>query len=174
MRSRDVAMVLGLMLAMVGLAPSGQTARAESMNKSESTLVVRAWGEQGRSVERVRRAAKTDVGLPREVNGGVIPRAALDAELSNGIGRFLQQVRTQPVVSRGRFLGWRLMTLFPSRSDISVKVLRPGDTIVRVNGQSVERPEDFKELWDSMSKANELVLEIEREGEASTIRYSIK
>jgi type II secretory pathway component PulC len=44
----------------------------------------------------------------------------------------------------------------------------------RVNGQSVERPEDFKTLWDTLGDATQLVLEIERDGESSTVRYAIQ
>jgi type II secretory pathway component PulC len=54
-----------------------------------------------------------------------------------------------------------------------VKVLRPGDTIVRVNGESIERPEAFKAVWDSLVDAKEIVLEIERDGQASKLHYTI-
>ena len=104
----------------------------------------------------------------------MIPRAALQAELANGIGRFLQQVRVQAVVSRGRFVGWRLLTLFPARSDIAAGVLKPGDLVMRINGESIERPEDFKAVWDSLATASELVIEIERDGEPSSLRYTIQ
>jgi hypothetical protein len=111
--------------------------------------------------------------LAREVDAGVIPRAALHAELSRGIGQFLRQVRTQPALARGRFIGWRLLQLFEGRTDVHVLVLRPGDTVLRVNGHSVERPEEFKAIWDSLESAAELVLDIQRGGRASTLRYSI-
>jgi len=175
MRTRRFLGLSGVIVAMLGLTAGVDPAFAESMTKSEATVVVRAWGQQS-SVKRVRRSdlPQAQRSLSSEVNAGVIPRAALKAELANGIGRFLQQVRTQPVVSRGRFVGWRLMTLFPSRGDIHVNVLKPGDTVLRVNGQSVERPEDFKALWDSLAEAPQLVLEIERDGEASSLRYSIQ
>jgi hypothetical protein len=108
-----------------------------------------------------------------EVNAGVIERRVLDAELSAGIGRFLRQVRTEPAFSKGRFLGWRVLELFPKRSDIRVQVLRPGDTVLRVNGRAVERPEEFKVVWDSLKEAHELVLDIVREGHSSRLHYAI-
>jgi type II secretory pathway component PulC len=44
---------------------------------------------------------------------------------------------------------------------------------MRVNGRSIERPEDFKSIWDSLSDATQLVLDIERDGKPSTLRYTI-
>jgi hypothetical protein len=111
--------------------------------------------------------------LPSELDAGVIPRPALQAVLASGIGRFLQQVRAEPSVARGRFVGWRVLTLFPGRADVSVQVLRPGDTVTRVNGKTIERPEQFKTLWDSLASASELVLDIERDGRPSRLRYVI-
>jgi type II secretory pathway component PulC len=93
--------------------------------------------------------------------------------MEHGIGRFLQQVRTQAVVSHGHFLGWRVLSLFAKRPDVKVKVLRAGDTIVRVNGESIERPEAFKAVWDSLTDAKEIVLEIERDGQATKLHYAI-
>lgn len=175
MRSRHWIGLSAVVVAMLGLTAWAGPVLAESMSGNEATVVLRASGKQG-SVTRVKRSdrAARATELPAELNAGVIPRAALRAELANGIGRFLQQVRTQPVVSRGHFVGWRLMTLFPSRADIQVSVLQPGDIVLRVNGESVERPEDFKALWDSLADAPELVLEIERDGEASTVRFAIQ
>jgi type II secretory pathway component PulC len=111
--------------------------------------------------------------LALEVNAGVIPRAALRAELALGIGRFLRQVRTEPALARGRFVGWRVLGLFAGRSDVNVLVLRPGDTVLRINGRSVERPEEFKTIWDALGDAPELVLDIQRGGRVSKLRYSI-
>lgn len=111
--------------------------------------------------------------LAAEVNAGVIPRGLLEAVLAQGISRFLQDVRTEPEIVKGRFAGWRILSLFPRRSDVHVAVLRPGDTVRRANGQSIERPEAFKSVWDSMATANELVLDIERAGRPSKLRYTI-
>jgi type II secretory pathway component PulC len=163
---------LGLCVALLGSIWGGAAALADVEHAS---VVVKAAGKSG-SVMRGKGAGKAeaDKTLAPELNGGVIPRDALKAELDRGIGRFLQQVRAEPVVSRGRFLGWRLTTLFPSRGDVHVQAIKPGDVVRRVNGQSIERPEDFKALWDGLAAASQLVLEIERDGESSTVRYTIQ
>jgi hypothetical protein len=122
---------------------------------------------------RTLESLNVDPELGREVNAGVIPRAALHAELTRGVGQFLRQVRAEPALTRGRFVGWRLVQLFVGRQDVHVLVLRPGDTVLRVNGRSMERPEEFKAIWDSLDGAQELVLDIQRGGRASKLRYSI-
>jgi type II secretory pathway component PulC len=151
-------------------------AQEASTTKAPTTGVLRARGKSARIIEVDRRSQHQtfDAPLPVEMEAGVISRAALQAVLASGIGKFLQQVRAEPSVTRGRFIGWRMVSLFPDRSDVHVQVLRPGDTVVRVNGQSIERPEQFKALWDAMANATELVLDIQREGRSSRLRYTIE
>jgi hypothetical protein len=110
--------------------------------------------------------------LPK-IDGGAIPRVALNAELQRGIGAFLGQVRTKPAAHNGRFVGWRLIELFKKRSDVHVKGLKAGDTVLKINGRSLERPEQFKFVWDSLSNADELVIEIERQGRRCQLHYAI-
>lgn len=111
---------------------------------------------------------------PSPIEAGVISRAALDAVLASGIGRFLQQVRAEPALSSGRFVGWRVVTLFPGHDGGQVSALRPGDLVIRVNDQRIERPEQFKKLWDSLADAHEIVLDIQRDGKPSRLRYAIE
>jgi hypothetical protein len=107
--------------------------------------------------------------LPTTQDGGDIPRTTLAAVLDAGIGRFLQQVQTEPHLEQGRFVGWRLLTPIPPEGG----ALRPGDTVVRVNGQSIERPEQFKNVWDSMATSSELVLDVLRGEHRGQVRYEI-
>lgn len=111
--------------------------------------------------------------LAAEVNAGVIPRAALNVVLVQGIGRFLQNVRVERHMLNDRFAGWRILTLFPGQPYVHVAVLLPGDTVRRANGKSMEHPETFKAVWDGLATAKELVLDIERAGRPSKLRYTI-
>jgi hypothetical protein len=114
-------------------------------------------------------------GTVQSVQAGGIPRAALLTVLSGGVGRFLQQVRAEAKVESGRFVGWRIVKLFGEdlSSPPSSAALRPGDVVLRVNGQSIERPEQFKNVWDSLATASEIVLQSEREGAPRELRYRI-
>lgn len=107
------------------------------------------------------------------IEAGVIARAALQAELQRGIGAFLRAVRAKPAMRSGRFVGWRVVELFKKRPEVHVLGVRPGDTVRRVNGRSLERPEQFKLVWDSLAAASELIVEIERAGRRCELRYVI-
>jgi type II secretory pathway component PulC len=154
---------------------SGSSQRASAEPELNAAITVRAVGKSG-EVTRTKQSSKqarAEAGLPAQVEGGSIPRAVLQAELAKGIGRFFQQVRPEPVISRGRFVGWRIATLFANRTDVKVSALQTGDIVLRVNGESVERPEDFKAVWDSLANAKQLVIDIERGGETTSVRYTI-
>lgn len=176
---RQLRFWLPFLVVCLGCACVGSwSARAQEARTADapSTGVLRVRGKTAKFVEAPSRRAErrpAEPPLPYEVRAGSISRAQLQTELASGIGRFLQQVRAAPAVVRGRFVGWRVLTLFPDRADIHVQVLRPGDTVVRINDQPIERPEQFKALWDAMAKANELVLDIQRDGRASRLRYEI-
>lgn len=111
--------------------------------------------------------------LPERVDGGEITRGTLTAVLSSGVGRFLQRVRAEPQLDRGRFLGWRLLSFAEGDATLRSSVLHPGDTVMRVNGQSIERPEQFKNVWDSLTSSSDLVLQVQRAGKQSEVRYRI-
>jgi hypothetical protein len=108
-----------------------------------------------------------------KIEAGTISRAKLQAELERGIGAFLGHVRMKPAMEKGRFLGWRVLELFRKRPDVRVLGLKPGDTVVRVNGRSLERPEQLKLVWDGLPAASELLIEIERDGRRCELRYAI-
>ncbi len=108
--------------------------------------------------------------LPEQLEAGDIARASLNAVLSAGVGRFLQHVQAEARLQNGRFTGWRLVHLFDDGSGL---LLQPGDIVLRVNGQSIERPEQFQNVWQSMATASDLVLDVERGGKRSQLRYRI-
>lgn len=115
-----------------------------------------------------------DAVLPAEFDAGDIPRPILLAVLSGGVGRFLQNVQLEPQLDRGRFVGWRVVALFERTPELKQRsVLRPGDTVSHVNGQSIERPEQFKNVWDSLATESQLVLSVTRGGKQSQVRYRI-
>lgn len=115
-----------------------------------------------------------DKALPAELDAGDIPRPMLLAVLKGGVGRFLQNVQLEPQLDRGRFVGWRVVALFERTPELKERsALLPGDTVSRVNGQSIERPEQFKNVWDSLATESQLVLSVTRGGKQSEIRYRI-
>jgi hypothetical protein len=145
--------------------------RADQATGDQDAIVVRAWGKAGGSIEHGAGAAHP--AFVHDIQAGTIARTALQAEMQHGIGLFLRNIRTQAVLSHGQFVGWRLLALFPQRPDVHVQGLQAGDVLLRVNGASIERPEAFKRVWDELERTNEIVFEIERDGELSAVRYTI-
>jgi hypothetical protein len=111
--------------------------------------------------------------MPDDVDGGEISRATVIAVLSQGIGRFLQRVRAEAVLEGGRFIGWRITGFDATTAAMRQNALRVGDVVLRVNNQSIERPEQFKSVWDSMATESQLVLVVKRAGKQGQIRYRI-
>lgn len=107
------------------------------------------------------------------VRAGTVPREAMVAMLDRGIARFLQQVDTRPLTVQGRFAGWRLLEFFPGDERFAGCGVGKGDTILRVNGRSIERPESFKSVWDSLYTARELRVLLLRTGRVYEVRYEI-
>ncbi len=94
---------------------------------------------------------------------GSITRAELDAIVDGGLGRFLQAVEFEPMVDDGHFVGHRVIEVRDPR--LAGVDLRTGDTIVRVNGQPIERPEQALRVFEGLRVASELVIEYLRPAE---------
>ncbi|MDH5490803.1 MAG: hypothetical protein OEY14_02405 [Myxococcales bacterium] len=102
-----------------------------------------------------------------------ISRASLVAVLDAGLGRFLQGVGTEPHLEGSRFVGFRLTRLYPAEEAFASLELGPGDTILRVNGQSIERPEQAMRVWEELRVASELWIEYLREDQPHELRIRI-
>lgn len=104
---------------------------------------------------------------------GTIVRSDLEPILEGGLGRFLQGVETEPHVADGEFVGFRLTRLYPDDERFAALDIGPGDTVVRVNGQPIERPEQALQVWNSLRVASELMIEYLRDGETRELRFEI-
>jgi S1-C subfamily serine protease len=97
----------------------------------------------------------------------------VQAVLSAGPGAFLQSlaVDDHAVFLAGKFHGFRIAAL---RGDTWAGIdLRPGDVVTRVNGFSIEHPEQAAEAFYSLRVASELRVEYERDGEPRELRFGI-
>lgn len=100
-----------------------------------------------------------------------LKRADVKLAIDKGLGVFLQNVMVEdyPAMKEGRFYGFRLKALNP---DWAID-LRPGDVIVRVNGQVIEHPEEADAALRSLEKAPSLKIDYEREGKVRTLELPI-
>jgi len=113
-----------------------------------------------------------DQSYPR-VSTGIISREELLPVLDGGLGRFLQNVETEPDFHKGAFVGFRIVSLFPGEPAFASLDLRAGDTVTRINGRSIERPEQAAAVWESLRTASDLVVDYRRDGEKHALRFAI-
>ena len=107
------------------------------------------------------------------VRKGVITRTELVPVLDEGLGRFLQNVQTEPEFHKGAFVGFRIVSLFPGEPAYASLDLRPGDTVTRINGRPIERPEQAIAVWEELRTASVLVVDYRRDGEPQALRFAI-
>lgn len=122
--------------------------------------------------EKPKPESRIDQPYPR-VRSGVISRADLVPVLDQGLGRFLQNVETEPAFYKGAFVGFRILSLFPGEPAFASLDLRPGDTVTRVNGRPIERPEQAVAVWEELRTATDLVVQYRRNGEPLSLRFKI-
>jgi len=100
-------------------------------------------------------------------------RGEVNRTLDAAPGAFLRRITTEARLKQGRFAGWRIVAFSPRDQIFSDGPLKTGDVIVKVNGHSLERPDDLIELWQAMRSAPSLTVEVERNGILSTLRWTI-
>jgi len=101
---------------------------------------------------------------PRE---GVITRAELDRYIRDGAQSFIQRIQVRPAFREGKFFGWRVLG-YQGPGPV-----QRGDIICRVNGRSIERPNQFMDVWSGLPHRAQLTVEMIRDGRPLVLRYPI-
>lgn len=104
---------------------------------------------------------------------GEIPRDQLVGVLERGLGHFLRGVATEPHLQDGEFVGFRVVAMYPDDPRFARLDLQPGDVVTRINGQSIERPEQAFEVWSSLHVSSELLVDYLKDGEERSLRFAI-
>ena len=112
-------------------------------------------------------------GCEARIGADRLRRSAVKRTVDAGLGRWLQEVSVDPLLARGRFKGWIIRAL-PADDECYLGVdLRAGDVVTRVNGRSIERPEEALAVWVGLPASSELVVDLLRDGRARTLRLGI-
>jgi hypothetical protein len=104
---------------------------------------------------------------------GVIARADYERMLSQSPGAFLAHVDPAPTFRDHRFSGWRLNAFFPGDARFAGSGIRVGDIVTRINGRSVEQPDDFSQVWQNARYRRDLTVEILRDGVPRKLSWTI-
>ena len=107
------------------------------------------------------------------VRPGVLRRAALVRLIDAGLPRWMRGVEGDRMLANHRFQGWLVKSLYPSDPCYQDIDLRPGDVVQKVNGRSVEKPEQAFDVAESLRTAPAIVVEFLREGKTQRITIAI-
>lgn len=107
------------------------------------------------------------------VKTGVLRRAALVRVIEAGLPRWMQGVEGDRALANHRFQGWLIKSLYPGDPCYQEIDLRPGDVVQKVNGKSIEKPEQAFDVAESLRTAPAIVVEFLREGKPQRISITI-
>jgi len=101
-----------------------------------------------------------------------LQRSALEDAMSSA-AELLQQARIRPHFEDGGAAGISITGIKP-RSLFRKMGLRSGDIITDVGGKEISSVEDVMKMYDELTSAPKMSLEIKRRGRDETINYSIR
>lgn len=175
--------LLSLALVLTGCAGRGQV-NVQSSAEAKASLAEEPHDESstreldaslaalpGAPAEPTVQAPAAADNLGANPYAGTIARTRLLPVVDQGLGRFLSHLRLSPVFEGARFVGFAIAGIDPAWGDIG---LVPGDVLVRVNGQPIERPEQAQAAFESLRVVSEVVVDITRAGVPATLRYRIE
>jgi len=102
-----------------------------------------------------------------------LTRDALNTVVQKGPQRFIASIRVDPVMTKGRFVGYRIVGIATDSPMASSENIRPGDVIISVNKESLERPEQFMRAWEVVRDASSLDVMILRGTQRYLYRWKI-
>ena len=104
---------------------------------------------------------------------GVVHRQVLVGLIDAGLARWMRGVEGDRALANHRFQGWLIKSLYtddPCYRDVG---LLPGDIVQRVNGKSIEKPEQAFDVAESLRTAPAIVVDFLRNGSAKNITIAI-
>jgi len=104
---------------------------------------------------------------------GLLKRAALVRLLDAGLPRWLQGVEGDRALANHRFQGWLVKSIYPDDPCYKDVDLRAGDVVQKVNGKSIEKPEQAFDVAESLRTAPVLLVDYLRDGKPRQLSIAI-
>ena len=101
-----------------------------------------------------------------------IPRETLDHSMGN-LSQILTQIRAIPNIQNGKTNGFALSEIEPG-SDFDEMGLEEGDVLRAVNGQPMTDPAVAMQMMSSLRNANQISVQVLRDGHPTTLSYQIQ
>lgn len=111
---------------------------------------------------------------PVPIIEGVVARSKVEAVFARGPQYVAASVQVAPAFEDRRFLGFQVLSLTRGSVFADSMGIRPGDIILRVNDESIERPELFMRAWEVVRQAPHIDVRLRREGEDRRYRWRIE
>ncbi len=109
---------------------------------------------------------------PVKVIEGQLSRSLVKKVMERGPQRFVAGLRVSAHLVEGRFVGFRIDGFTSEGPLVNSRHILPGDVVVRVNREPIERPEQFMRAWDVVRDADNLDVLLLRGGQQ--LRYHWK
>jgi len=107
------------------------------------------------------------------VKPGVVRRSALVRLIDAGLPRWMQGVEGDRALANRRFQGWLIKSMYPGDPCYQDIDLRRGDVVQKVNGKSIEKPEQAFDVAQSLRAASAIVVEFLRDGKPQRFTIAI-
>lgn len=104
---------------------------------------------------------------------GELERARLKKVLEQGPQKFIASLRLAPHMNGKRFVGFRIDGFAPDSPLVNGGAVQPGDVVLRVNREPVERPDQFMRAWEVVGGADTLEVELLRGTQRYLYRYTL-
>ncbi len=152
---RPAALVLALCIGSLASVACGETPPAKSAESAASA----------------HEAAPTTTAAAVPAKTTSLRRSQVKASIARGLGYFLQNVTVDdyPVMRGNKFHGFKVKSI---SADLGVDI-QPGDVVTRVNGMSIEHPEEADAAMRTLEKATALRVDFERDGKPRTLELPI-
>ncbi len=139
----------------------------------EDTPPPRRAGRASGAVRTNSRAPRADRGDWTQ-NAPAIPRAVLDRVLAAGPGWMLSKVQLEPVRGNDhKFIGFRIVSVFDGSPVAGRFDVRPGDLLLRVQGQRIVTPGDLLTVYQRAKGASEIAVDVQRGGQPLNLRWPV-
>jgi hypothetical protein len=104
---------------------------------------------------------------------GLLKRVAVVRLLDAGLPRWLAGVEGDRALANRRFQGWLVKSIYPDDPCYKDLDLRAGDVVQKVNGKSIEKPEQAFDVAESLRSAPSLTVDYLRDGKPRRLSIDI-
>jgi hypothetical protein len=164
---------LGLLVGAIACKSAPQTSPETSGTNNEPLLDREAEGSAAAGTPAPTAQPLAAPAPPPSSPPGTIAQSELFRFLDNSPGVFLSHVDAEARLVAGRFAGWRIRSFFPGDARFSSTPIKPGDVVLRVNGSTLERPDQLSALWKKLREATQLEVEVNRGGSVTVLLWPI-